>query len=112
MRTAIVIMFAAVLAASPAQSGEFPHLPLRPGQTITLHVGQIADLKLPSGHPYTVDLEGDSVTSMETGAAEHRVRSYRGAHPGNASLLIVPADLKPNSCVDCVTRHCFLTVIP
>jgi hypothetical protein len=112
MRTAIVITFAAVLAASPAQSGKPAHLPLRPGQSLTVHVGQIADLKLPSGHPYTVDLEGDSITPVESGAAENHVRSYRAAHPGNATLLILPADLKPHSCVDCVTRHCFLTVIP
>jgi hypothetical protein len=109
---AIVIAFTAVFAASHAQSGAPAHVSLRPGQHLTLHVGQIADLKLPSGHPYTVDLEGDSVTPMEKGAAESHMRSYRAAHPGNATLLIVPADLKPNSCVDCVTRHCFLSVVP
>lgn len=112
MRTAAVIAFAAALAASYALAGAPEHVPLRAGQRLTLHVGQIADLKLPSGHPYTVDLEGDSLTPMESGAVENHVRSYRAAHPGNATLLIVPADLKLNSCVDCVTRHCFLTVVP
>jgi hypothetical protein len=85
---------------------------LHPGQSVTLHVGQVADLRLPTGHPYSVDLEGDSVVPTGSEKTATKTRSYRAAHPGNSTLLIAPADQKPGDCVDCVTRHCFLTVVP
>jgi hypothetical protein len=111
MRAVILISFVAMLTAHPA-AGRPTHVRLHPGQRITLHVGQVADLELPSGHPYSVDLAGDSVVPMESREPGTKVRSYRAAHPGNATLLIEPADSKPGDCIDCDTRHCFLTVVP
>ena len=112
MRAAILYCFAVVLAAVPVNAAKSDHVRLHPGQSITLHIGQVADLQLPSGHPYSVDLEGDSVVPINAGKPAPKTRSYRAAHPGNSTLLIAPADQMPGDCVDCVTRHCFLKVVP
>jgi hypothetical protein len=119
MRAVILLSLATALALLPAQASNPAHVRLHPGQRITLHVGQVADLEIPSGHPYSVDLNGDSVVPADPGkpATDHgkpttKTRSYRAVHPGNATLLITPAEQKPGSCVDCVTRHCFVTVVP
>jgi hypothetical protein len=104
MLLGLLLHSAVTWAAAPAP------VHLRPGDRITLHVGQVAILKLSSAHPYTVTLEGEAVTPMQSQAGGRRVYSYRAVHAGTATLLIEPSDSKPGDCIDCETRHCFLTV--
>ena len=87
------------------------HVRLRLGGQTTLRVGQIAVLRLSPDHPYSVTLEGDAVVPLKAVQSE-RMYSYRAVRTGNASLLITPTDRKRGECVDCVSRHCFLTVVP
>jgi len=88
-----------------------PDVRLKLGGETTLHVGQIAVLRLGFGQSYSVKLEGDVVVPLNTPQSE-RTHSYRAVRAGNASLLITPTDRKEGKCVDCVSRHCFLTVVP
>jgi hypothetical protein len=93
--------------AAPAQ------VHLRLGDHTELHVGQTAVLRLGSAHPRTVTLEGDAVVLLQKKDRDRKtVYSYRAVHAGTATLLIEPSDSKPGDCIDCETRHCFLTVVP
>lgn len=108
-----VLMLCLALALTPVLSGarKPTQVRLRLGDRTTLHIGQIAVLRLSPNHPYSVTLDGDAVVPLES-AQNEATHSYRAVHPGNATLLITPTDQKKKDCVDCVTRHCFLTVKP
>jgi hypothetical protein len=77
----------------------------------TLHVGQIAVLRLSSDQPYSVTSAGNAVVPLNVDPSEG-VYSYRAIRAGNATLLISPTNRKNGECIDCVTRHSFITVVP
>src|ERR1700676_5582614 len=111
MRVVHIVCLAMSLTPGSIWAGKPTHVHLRLGRRTTFHVGQIADLRLSSGHRYSVTLEGDAVVPLRADLNE-RTYSYRAVRAGNASLLITPADRKKGECLDCLTRHCFLTVVP
>jgi len=117
MRVASVFCFALVLAPSLIWAATPAHVHLRLGERTTLHVGQIAVLRLNAARPYSVTLEGEAVAPIGEGQTveepqSERTYSYRAVRAGTATLLITPTDQRKGDCVDCVTRHCFLTVVP
>jgi hypothetical protein len=85
---------------------------LRLGEHSMLHVGQIAILQTSSAHKYTITLNGEALAPFEGTRQKPNQHFYRAVRPGNATLLIAPADLRNGECVSCVTRHCFISVIP
>jgi len=103
----LLILMASVSVGAEKQS----EVPLRLGGQTMLHVGQVGVLQLSVNHSYSVRVAGDAVRSVEQteGASKY---SFRAVRAGKASVLITPTDRKRGDCVDCVTRHCFLTVVP
>ena len=112
MRTITFCLSVALLVVSPLQARMPSHVVLKRGDQTTLHLGQIAVLKIPSNREYRITLEGDSVLLLE-GARQGKGRYlYRAVRSGTSTFIIVPADLKDGDCVSCVTRHCFVRIIP
>jgi hypothetical protein len=112
MRSAYVVSGVLLLTGGLLGAGSPAPVGLRPGERTTLHIGQIATLRPGSAHSYTVTLEGDAVVRLPEQVQSGKLYSYRAVHAGNATLLMTPTDRKAGECVDCVTRHCFLTVVP
>lgn len=111
MRVVQIVCLAMLLTPGLIWAGISTHIRLRLGGKTTLHVGQIAVLRLSSDHPYSVTLKGDAVVSLKAAQSE-RTYSYRAVRAGTASLLVTPTDRKKGECIDCATRHCFLAVVP
>ena len=112
MRSAYVVSAVLLLTAGLLGAGRPASVGLRVEERTTLHIGQVATLKPGSVHSYAVTLEGDAVIRLPEQVQSGKLFSYRAVRAGNATLLITPTDLKAGECVDCVTRHCFLTVVP
>ena len=106
----ISICFALTVGFAYAQQDSRVRLQL--GEHTTLRVGHLAELKINHSRKYHVKLEGDAIVPLNASSQERGSHAYRAVHPGNATLLITPTDLKEGDCVDCVTRHCFITVVP
>jgi CheY-like chemotaxis protein len=130
MRSLATPCLAVLLIAAPCCASALGSLQLKLEERTTLHVGQIATLRLPSARPCDVESAGDALVPIKpahpAGATVQKTRSetmritpsagavvlvYRAARPGDETILIVPPS-PPNGCVDCVTRHYFVTVLP
>jgi hypothetical protein len=114
MRAIRFCCFVALLMVSQLWAGTPSHVRLRLSGNTTVHVGQITVLQMPSAHKYIVTLEGsDALVPLKRAQDDGGTPYvYRATRPGRATLLIVPAGLKQGDCIDCVTRHCFVTVVP
>jgi hypothetical protein len=131
MRNISLPVLTLLLIMPPSQASAAGHVQLKLEERTTLHVGQIATLRLPSGRPYRVESAGDAlvlikpagpagVTVQPVGtesivvvpSAGAAVFIYRAAHPGDETIITVPSDHTPDNCVDCVTQHYFVTVVP
>ena len=114
MRAISFCWLVVLLTISQAWTGSPSHVQLRLSGDTTLHVGQIAVLQMPESRKYIITLEGrDTLVPLKrkrgNGSAPYM---YRATRLGNATLLIVPAGPQEGDCVDCVTRRCFVTVVP
>ena len=111
MRVVHIVCLVMSLTPDLIWAGTPAHVRLRLEGRTTFHVGQVVDLRLSSSHPYSVTLEGDAIVPLKA-VQSGKMYSYRAVRAGNATLLVAPTDRKVGECVDCVTRHCFLTVVP
>lgn len=112
MRAILLSLLMTLLAVEPLCANSASPGHLRLGEHTTLHIGQIAVLETNPAHEYTIALEGDAVAVQENAPKQRNRQFYRAAHAGNATLLITPAHLRDGDCISCVTRHCFITVVP
>lgn len=110
-RAALLVSLTSILAVE-LWAGSAARIQLRLGEHTTLHVGQIAVLQTGSTHKYDTKLEGDAIAPFDDAQQDRNRHFYRAVHAGNATLLITPADLKEGDCISCVTRHCFISVVP
>jgi hypothetical protein len=78
----------------------------------TLHVGQTAVLQMPSNREVS-ESAGNALLFLKKlrqgGTASYL---YRAVHFGNETLLVIPKRIPEGQCVDCVTQHYFVTVVP
>jgi hypothetical protein len=109
MRTVHTIALAELLQSAMTWAADRAAIHLRLGDRTTMRVGETAVLRLSSIHPYTVTVDGDAVSPAGERDDRTHVYSYRAVHAGKATLLITPANRKLGECVDCATRHCFIT---
>jgi hypothetical protein len=130
MRSLTIQCLAALLMIGLCRVSASDSAQLKLEKRTTLHVGQIATLRLPKAGPCDVESTGDALVSikpahpagttlLKAGGETTPVVSsggaavfvYRAAHPGDETILVVPPS-PPDGCVSCVTRHYFVTVVP
>jgi hypothetical protein len=76
MRMIHIVCFAMWLTSGLIWAGTPTQVRLRLGGHATLHVGQIAVLRLSSAHPFSVTLDGDAVVLVKADRSE-RMYSYQ-----------------------------------
>lgn len=85
---------------------------LVPEQPATLHVGDLAAVRVPSSAGYSVGSAGDSLTLVKR--AQQRsstVFVYRAVTAGHQTVVLTPRESGPDGCVSCVTLHYFVSVV-
>jgi hypothetical protein len=89
------------------------HTTLAAEQTTTLHVGELAELHMPS-NVYRRHLRsgpdgawGDVIALVKRSG---RDVTFRATHPGKGVIILSP-DVPDGQCISCVTTHYFVEVI-
>jgi hypothetical protein len=78
---------------------------------VTLHVGELAVIEVPSDAQYSLGGPGNALILQER--KEHKgVTSYiyRALHAGDDTIVATPAKPGPDGCISCVTVHYFVKV--
>jgi hypothetical protein len=85
---------------------------LRAEQPVTVHVGDLAAIRLDSDRHYDLGSAGDSLKLIRR-AEERRttIYVYRAVAPGHHTFVLTPRDPGPDGCISCVTVHYFITVV-
>jgi hypothetical protein len=89
-----------------------PVAELQPEQPATLHVGDLAAVRVDSDRHYAVGFAGNSLTLIKR--AEERGTTlfvYRAVAPGHQTFVLTPRDPGPDGCISCVTVHYYITVV-
>jgi hypothetical protein len=98
----------ALLACSAASSV----VTLRPEERSSLHIGDVAAVRVASGRHYSIDSAGTALTLLErTEARGTTVYLYRAVAAGNQTFVLTPRDPGPDGCISCVTVHYFVQVV-
>ena len=107
-RTVAVPLAAACLCI---WTGCGPTAELQPELPATVHVGELAAVRVDSARGYSVGSAGDSLKLIKQGKERTTtVYVYRAVAPGHHTLVLTPRDPGPDGCVSCVTLHYFITV--
>jgi hypothetical protein len=98
----------ALLAACSAV-GSF--VTLRPEERATLHIGDVAAVRVAWDPQYSIGSAGTALVLMKR-TEEHgtTVYLYRAVAAGNQTLVLTPREPGPDGCVSCVTVHYFIQV--
>jgi hypothetical protein len=78
---------------------------------VTLHVGDLAVIEVPSDAHYSLGAPGNALTLQER--KEHNGMTsyiYRALHTGDDTIVATPAKPGPDGCISCVTVHYFVRV--
>jgi hypothetical protein len=103
----ILAVVVATLVARGAETHRVLNTALAPEQQTTLRVGDLAVLRIPSDHEYSIESAGDvlvRVRHSQIGVI------YRAVRPGQETILLNP-HVPEGHCVSCATHHYFVTVI-
>jgi hypothetical protein len=85
---------------------------LQPEQPATVHVGEVAAVRVDSARSYSAGSAGDSLKLIERGKERTTtIYVYRAVAPGHHTLVLTPREPGPDGCVSCVTLHYFITVV-
>lgn len=77
----------------------------------TLHVGDVAAVRVAAESHYTIGSAGSSLVLMKrTEERGSTVFFYRAVAMGQQTLVLTPRDPGPDGCISCVTVHYFVTV--
>ena len=108
-RTVAVPIIAACLCI---WTGCRPAAELQPEQPATVHVGELAAVRVDSARGYSAGSAGDSLKLIERGKERTTtIYVYRAVAPGHHTLVLTPREPGPDGCVSCVTLHYFITVV-
>jgi len=109
MRRARVTWAAAIalLACSAARSV----VTLRPEERASLHVGDVAAIRVISNRHYSIGVAGTALALLKQSEEQGTtVYLYRALAAGNQTFVLTPRDPGPDGCVSCVTVHYFVQV--
>jgi len=99
------------IALLGACSAVGPFVILRPEERASLHIGEIAAVRVASDRQYSIGSAGTVLVLMKR-AEEHgtTVYLYRAVAAGNQTLVLTPRKPGPDGCVSCVTVQYFIQV--
>jgi hypothetical protein len=84
---------------------------LRPEERATLHVGDVAKVRVASDRHYSIGSAGIALALVKrTEVRGTTVYLYRAVAAGNQTFVLTPLDTGPDGCVSCVTVHYFVQV--
>jgi hypothetical protein len=108
----LTTVVAAVMAFFAAAQGGGPAQLLPPEQLTTIHVGDLAEVRVDTDRHYSLSSADDALTLIRQ-AEEQRTTVYvfRAASPGRQTLVLTPRDPGPDGCISCVTVHYFAAVV-
>jgi hypothetical protein len=95
--------------SSEAQSAPKP-ITLALEQRTTLHVGELALLRIPSDRRYLHSVNGAWRDVLALLKQSERDVTFRAARPGKGTILISP-NTKNGECISCATLQYFIEVV-
>jgi hypothetical protein len=96
------------VVSSSAETDRVLNTALIPELQTTLRVGELAVLRIPSDHEYSIVSAGNvlvPVRRSQVGVI------YRAVRRGQQTILLTP-HVSEGDCVSCATHHYFITVVP
>jgi len=85
---------------------------LEPETDSTVHVGEIAALRVPSNRQFSIGSAGSALALInQKQAGSETIYLYRAVAVGRRTFVATPRDSGPDGCVSCVTVHYFANVI-
>jgi hypothetical protein len=114
MRLTFATLCRAVVATTifGACGGTLAAVQLQPEAPATLHIGEIAVLRVTSERHYAIGGAGSALVLMnQTDEEDTTSYFYRAVRAGNQTFVATPRDPGPDRCISCVTAHYFVTVI-
>ena len=112
MHTVPVCWIVAEAAIVLACGGTVASVRLQPEAPTTLHVGETAAVRVPSGRHYDIGSAGSSlVLKKQMQQHDTTIYIYRAVEVGDQTLVATPQDPGPGGCISCVTVHYFIKVI-
>jgi hypothetical protein len=98
----------ALLACSAASSV----VTLRPEEHASLHVGDVAAVRVATNRHYSIGSAGTALALVKrTDTRGTTVYLYRAVAAGNQTFVLTPRDPGPDGCISCVTVHYFAQVV-
>ena len=98
----------ALLACSAARSV----VTLRPEKRASLHIGDVAAIRVDSNRHYSIGLAGTALALLKrTEERDTTVYLYRAVAAGNQTIVLTPRDPGPDGCISCVTVQYFVQVV-
>ena len=95
-----------------ACGGVLAAVQLQPEAPATLHIGEIAVLRVASERHYAIGGAGSALVLMkQTDEDDMTSYFYRAFRAGNQTFVATPRDPGPDHCISCVTVHYFVTVV-
>ena len=111
MRPARVGGAGAIVAFLWACSATGGFVQLRPEEPATLHIGDVAAVRVTSQSRYTIGSAGSALVLMKrTEERGTTLYLYRAVTPGDHTFVLTPRDPGPDGCISCVTVHYFVKV--
>lgn len=104
----ILTLVLATVISSRAESNRVSNTALIPEQQTTLRVGELAVLRIPSEHKYSIVIAGNVLVPIRRSQIGV---IYRAVQPGQETILLSP-HVPEEQCVSCATHHYFITVVP
>ena len=105
------LLMVAPCSIGAANSSQPNNVQLKAEKRTFVHLDQTVTLRLPSVRSYNVRTFGHALVAVNLGnQGATTLHQYRGTHPGDETILVVPANLPPRHCISCVTVHYFVTV--
>lgn len=106
---ASIVAYCALLISLPLWAGN--RVLLVPEHRVTVHVGQIVVLQMPSERRYAIEVAGSALMALKP-SPQKGTAVYRSVHAGLETVILTPVGQGNGHCVSCVTRHYFVTVVP
>jgi hypothetical protein len=110
-RGATLVMTSAIaFFCAVAPSGQ--PIQLKPEVDTTLHLGQMAELRVETNQHFTINEAGRALVRIHhTQRKGQTIYVYRAAELGRQTFVLTPRNPGPDGCVSCVTVHYFVNVI-
>jgi hypothetical protein len=102
----------AVMIGSSAACAVVASVTLEPEKDLTVHLGDVAALRVPSSRQFSIGSAGSALLFVnKKQAGDDTVYFYRAVAIGRQTFVATPRNPGPDGCVSCVTVHYFANVI-